>query len=39
MKWYETPIADLYESALSALDCDDKDTYKENLIHAAALIR
>lgn len=39
MKWYETPIEDLYESALLALDRNDEDTYKENLIHAVTLIR
>lgn len=39
MKWYETPIEDLYERALLALACNDEDTYKENLIHAATLIR
>lgn len=32
MKWYETPIEDLYEGALLALDRNDEDTYKENLI-------
>lgn len=39
MKWYETPIEDLYESALLALACNDEDTYRENLIHAVTLIR
>lgn len=39
MKWYETPIEDLYESALLALGHNDEDTYKENLIHAVTLIR
>lgn len=39
MKWYETPIEDLYESALLALDHNDEDTYKENLLHAVTLIR
>lgn len=39
MKWYETPIEDLYESALLALARNDEDTYKENLIHAVTLIR
>lgn len=39
MKWYETSIEDLYESALSALDHNDEDTYRENLIHAVTLIR
>lgn len=39
MKWYETPIEDLYDSALLALARNDKDAYKENLLHAAALIR
>lgn len=39
MKWYETPIEDLYESALLALARNDEDTYKENLIHAYVLIR
>lgn len=39
MKWYETPIEDLYERARLALACNDEDTYKENLIHAVALIR
>lgn len=39
MKWYETPIEVLYERALLALDRNDEDTYKENLIHAYTLIR
>ena len=39
MKWYETPIEDLYESALLALARDDEDAYKENLIHAVTLTR
>lgn len=39
MKWYETPIEDLYESALLALARNDEDTYKENLFHAVTLIR
>lgn len=39
MKWYETPIEDLYESALLALAHNDEDTYKENLLHAGTLIR
>lgn len=39
MKWYETPIEDLYDSALLALARNDEDTYKENLLHAATLIR
>lgn len=39
MNWYETPIEDLYESALSALARNDEDAYKENLIHAYNLIR
>lgn len=39
MKWYETPIEDLYERALLALAHNDEDTYKENLIHAVTLIR
>lgn len=39
MKWYETSIEDLYESALLASARNDEDTYKENLIHAVALIR
>lgn len=39
MKWYETPIEDLYERALSALARNDEDTYKENLVHAYNLIR
>ena len=39
MKWYETPIEDLYESALLALARNDEDTYRENLIHAVTLIR
>ncbi len=39
MKWYETPIEDLYERALLALARNDEDTYKENLIHAATLIK
>lgn len=38
MKWYETPIEDLYERARLALARNDEDAYKENLIHAAALI-
>lgn len=38
MKWYETPIEDLYERALLALDRNDEDAYKENLIHAVTLI-
>lgn len=39
MKWYETPIEDLYEHALLALSRNDEDTYKEDLIHAVTLIR
>ena len=39
MKWYETPIEDLYERALLALARNDEDIYKENLMHAVALIR
>lgn len=39
MKWYETPIEDLYDSARLALARNDNDTYKENLFHAATLIR
>lgn len=39
MKWHETPIGDLYESALLALARNDEDTYRENLIHAVALTR
>ena len=39
MKWYETPIEDLYERALLALDRNDEDAYKENLVHAYTLIR
>lgn len=39
MKWYETPIEDLYERALLALAHNDEDTYKENIIHAYTLIR
>lgn len=39
MKWYETPIEDLYERALSASARNDEDTYKENLVHAYNLIR
>lgn len=39
MKWYETPIEDLYDSARLALARNDKDTYKENLLHAVTLIR
>lgn len=39
MKWYETPIVGLYESALSALARNDEDTYKGDLIHAITLIR
>lgn len=39
MKWYETPIENLYERALLALARNDEDTYKENLIHAVTLIR
>ena len=39
MKWYETPIEDLYEHALSALARNDEDTYKEDIIHGIALIR
>lgn len=38
MKWYETPIEDLYGHALLALARNDEDTYKENLIHAVTLI-
>ena len=38
MKWYETPIEDLYESGLLALARNDEDTYKENLVHAVTLI-
>lgn len=30
MKWYETPIEDLYERALLALARNDEDTYKES---------
>lgn len=39
MKWYETPIEDLYERALLALAHNDEDTYKENISHAYTLIR
>nr|DAU24531.1 MAG TPA: hypothetical protein [Bacteriophage sp.] len=39
MKWHETPIEDLYESALLAFARNDEDTYKENLIHAYTLLR
>lgn len=39
MKWYETPIEDLYDSARLALARNDEDTYKENLQHAVTLIR
>lgn len=39
MKWYETPIKDLYDSACLALARNDEDTYKENLLHAVTLIR
>lgn len=39
MKWYETPIEYLYERALLELARNDEDTYKENIIHAATLIR
>lgn len=39
MKWYETPIEDLYDSARLALARNDKDAYKENLLHAVTLIR
>lgn len=39
MKWYETPIEDLYESALLALARNDEDAYKENIKHAYILIR
>lgn len=39
MKWYETPIEDLYDSARLALARNDKDTYRENLIHAVTLIK
>lgn len=38
MKWYETSIEDLYERALLALDRNDEDAYKENLVHAVTLI-
>ncbi len=39
MKWYETPIEELYGRALLALAHNDEDTYKENIIHAVTLIR
>lgn len=39
MKWYETPIGDLYEHALSALGRNDEHTYKEDIIHGVTLIR
>lgn len=39
MKWYETPIEDLYDSARLALARNDKDAYRENLFHAVILIR
>lgn len=39
MKWYETPIEDLYDSARLALARNDEDSYKENLLHAVTLIR
>lgn len=39
MKWYETPIEDLCDSARLALARNDEDTYKENLLHAVTLIR
>lgn len=39
MKWYETPIEDLYDSARLALARNDKDAYRENLFHAVTLIR
>jgi hypothetical protein len=39
MKWYETPIEDLYDSARLALARNDEDAYKENLLHAVTLIR
>lgn len=39
MKWYETPVEDLYDRACLALARNDEDTYKENLLHAATLIR
>lgn len=39
MKWYETPIEDLYDSARLALARNDEDAYRENLLHAVTLIR
>ena len=39
MKWYETPVEELYESAIEALGRNDEDSYKENLLHAYTLIR
>ena len=38
MKWYETPIEDLYDSARLALARNDEDAYRENLFHAVTLI-
>lgn len=39
MKWYETPIEDLYEHAFLALARNDEYTYKEDIIHVVTLIR
>lgn len=39
MKWYETPVEELYDAAIEALARNDEDSYKENLLHVYTLIR